>query len=142
MNQIVRNRAPVASERTRIFASDLVAVARVHQSLEFVLGKSTLETETAVKLAKLAVDVGSLLDCGVTPGLVLAVAAVGLGGSDERLDCGLNGLSALALENRGLADARQAWSDHLEHSPERRTRKDLRSLSYQSAGGSVIAFPN
>jgi len=39
-----------------------------------VLGKSKLDTETAVKLAKLAVDVGSLLDCGVSPGLVLGAA--------------------------------------------------------------------
>lgn len=124
MTMIVKDRAPVTSERTRIFASDLVAVARVHQSLEFVLGTSTFDTSTAVKLAKLAVDVGDLLDCGLSPRLVLAVAAVGLGGTEEKLDDGLNGLHALSLERRGLADAQRVWSEHLATSRERRTRSD------------------
>lgn len=128
MNMLVKDRAHVASERTRVFASDLVAIARVHQSLEFVLGKSKLDTQSAVKLAKLALDCQSLLDCGVSPRLILALTAVGLG-SDDRLDDALNALNALILEERGLSDAQRVWSERLPASPSVLTSSNVIALA-------------
>ncbi|HEY6554207.1 MAG TPA: hypothetical protein VI669_12695 [Vicinamibacteria bacterium] len=130
MTMILKDKAPITAGRTRVFASDLVAVARVHQSLEFVLGESALDTDTAVKFAKLAIDVGGLIDCGVSPELVLAVAAVGLG---NHIDHALTGVNALVLEGRGLSDAQRVWTEHLGKSRERKTFNEMAKLDYEAA---------
>lgn len=133
MNMIIEERRPIASERTRVFASDLVAVARVHQALEASTEQMCLRPEQAVRLAKLALDVGDLTGTGIPAELVLAVAAVGIKPPHELAAFGMEGLLALCSAGSAFADARSVWLEHMERGPDRRTPSVLREHRYEEA---------
>ena len=114
MNMIIDESRPIASDRTRVFASDLVAVARVHRTLEASTEQMYLRPDQAVRMAKLALDVGDLTGMGVPADLVLAVAAIGIKPPHELAASGIEGLSALCAAGPAFEEARSVWLEHME----------------------------
>lgn len=140
MNMIVEDRRPVSVERTRVFASDLVAIAKVQHIVGSVVGASfDLEPRRMALLAKLALDAGDLVGCALPPELVMAVVAVGIKSNEASVDTGSVGRWAFELEKRALEEARQVWHDHMERGPERRTPSVIRAHLEQE-GDSLPAF--
>lgn len=143
MNMIVEDRRPVSVERTRVFASDLVAIAKVQQIIGSVVGASfDLEPRRMALLAKLALDAGDLIDCALPPELVLAIVAVGAKANKMPEKTASAGIWAFELEDRALEEARQVWHDHIERGPERRTPSVIRAHREQDGDSAPSYEPN
>ena len=142
MNMIVEDRRPVSVERTRVFASDLIAIAKVQHLVGSVVGASfDLEPRRMAMLAKLALDAGDLTGCALPLELVMAVVAVGVKANEIPVDTGSAGLWAFELEARALKEARQVWHDHMERGPERRTPSVIQAHREQEGDSLTASKP-
>ena len=139
MSMIVDDRRPIASERTRVFASDLVAMAKVQHLIGAATEQMHLEPRRMARLAALALDAGDLTSEGIPAELVLAVAAVGLKPPHDLAAFGLTGLIDLCANGRAFADARDVWLEHMERGPERRTAFVLREHMEEEALSALLA---
>lgn len=110
MNMIVEGYRPLLVERTRIFASDVIAMAQMQRAIDYIIGHSDIRPSQMAKLAKLAVDASELAKTGISTERLLSGVAVSAG-EEDHASGGIEyaGLYALDLERKSLDEAMTIW---------------------------------
>lgn len=106
MNMIVEGRRPISSGRTRVFACDFVAMARIQQVIDHIIGDAEFQPSHLASLTKFAIDASELAKTGVPTDWMLAAVAIGAEADDASGEIEYSGLYALDLEKRSMAQAR------------------------------------
>lgn len=109
MNMIMRGRRPLSSERTRVFARDMVAMARIQQVITGFTKALDLEPKQVAALARFAIEAGELARSGLPTDWMLIAIAIGAEADDVSGGIEYCGLYALDLERHTMTQARSIW---------------------------------
>lgn len=134
MSMIMRGRRPLSSERTRVFARDMVAMARIQQVIAGFIKTVDLEPKQVAALARFAIEAGELARSGVPTDWMLAAIAIGAEADDVSGGIEYCGLYALDVERHAMMQARSIWRN-------RTPRGQASETPASSNDSAVVPFP-
>ncbi|WP_027486556.1 hypothetical protein [Allorhizobium undicola] len=134
MNMIIKGRRPLSSDRTRVFAADILAMARIQQTIRGFIEPVDFEPKQVAALARFAIEAGELAKAGVPTDWMLTAVAIGADADDTSGGIEYGGLYALDLEKRAMKEARSIWHSRIQRGQTPQNPEFSRAYS-------VVPFP-
>lgn len=124
MSMIADNRAPLFTERVRVFACDFDAASKVAYAMSNILGNNCEDAVDSGRIAVLALYSRKMRQDGFSPDVIMATVAAAL--DCEEADAWARGPRRFSTSHAAIEfqRAKAVWRRNIENGIERRTRAE------------------